>query len=52
MTHGFDSMGRHFDAAGNLIDWWTANDSEEFEAFTNRLVAQYDGCEAGRVRPA
>jgi putative endopeptidase len=46
MTHGFDSMGRHFDAAGNLIDWWTANDSEEFEAFTNKLVAQYDRYEA------
>ena len=24
MTHGFDSIGRRFDAAGNLTDWWTA----------------------------
>jgi putative endopeptidase len=46
MTHGFDSTGRHFDAAGNLIDWWTANDSEEFEAFTNKLVVQYNRYEA------
>ncbi len=41
LTHGFDSIGRRFDAGGSLIDWWTANDSEEFEAFTARLVAQY-----------
>ena len=46
LTHGFDSIGRRFDAAGNLTDWWTANDSEEFEAFTARLVAQYNKYEA------
>ncbi len=46
MTHGFDSIGRHFDAAGNLTDWWTANDTEEFEAFTNKLIKQYSQYEA------
>jgi putative endopeptidase len=46
MTHGFDSIGRRYDAAGNLIDWWTANDSEEFEAFTAKLVEQYSKYEA------
>ncbi len=46
MTHGFDSIGRRYDAAGNLIDWWTANDSEEFEAFTTKLVEQYSKYEA------
>ena len=42
MTHGFDSIGRRFDAGGNLTDWWTANDGEEFEAFTAKLVEQYN----------
>ena len=46
MTHGFDSIGRRFDAVGNMTDWWTANDSEEFEAFTNRLIEQYSQYEA------
>jgi len=46
MTHGFDSIGRRYDAAGNLTDWWTANDNEEFEAFTAKLVEQYNQYEA------
>ena len=51
MTHGFDSIGRRFDAVGNMTDWWTANDSEEFEAFTNRLIEQYSQYEACPVCP-
>jgi putative endopeptidase len=47
MTHGFDDMGRHFDANGNMRDWWTADDAAAFEAradvmrkfFDNILVA-------------
>ena len=23
ITHGFDDQGRHYDAEGNLADWWT-----------------------------
>lgn len=46
MTHGFDTIGRHFDEVGNMTDWWTANDSEEFEAFTNKLIEQYSQYEA------
>src|SRR5207249_9144707 len=30
LTHGFDDEGRHYDAAGNLRDWWTAADSAHF----------------------
>lgn len=47
MTHGFDDMGRHFDANGNMRDWWTAADADSFTAradvmkkfFDNILVA-------------
>jgi len=42
MTHGFDSIGRRFDAQGNMHDWWTPNDNEEFEALTNVLVEQFN----------
>ncbi|HTE06739.1 MAG TPA: M13 family metallopeptidase [Planctomycetota bacterium] len=31
MTHGFDDQGSQYDAQGNLRDWWTAKDREEFE---------------------
>ena len=31
LTHGFDDEGRQFDAQGNLRDWWTTEDAEEFE---------------------
>ena len=31
MTHGFDDQGRKFDAKGNLTDWWTAADKENYE---------------------
>jgi putative endopeptidase len=30
LTHGFDDQGRQFDANGNLKDWWTKKDADEF----------------------
>lgn len=30
MTHGFDDQGRHYDKNGNMTDWWTASDAENF----------------------
>jgi putative endopeptidase len=46
MTHGFDSIGRHFDASGNMTDWWTGNDSADFEALAGKLVKQFSSYEA------
>ncbi len=31
MTHGFDDQGRQFDKDGNLKDWWTKADGDNFE---------------------
>jgi len=31
LTHGFDDQGRQFDPEGNLKDWWTAKDADEFK---------------------
>ena len=30
MTHGFDDQGRHYDKDGNMKDWWTTADAENF----------------------
>ena len=30
MTHGFDDQDRHYDKDGNMKDWWTASDGENF----------------------
>lgn len=45
MTHGFDDQGSQFDADGNLVDWWTAKDKEEFKKVTSSLAAQFDKIE-------
>ncbi|HLZ43192.1 MAG TPA: M13 family metallopeptidase [Candidatus Sulfotelmatobacter sp.] len=31
IIHGFDDQGRKFDAHGNLHDWWTAEDSKQYD---------------------
>ena len=42
MTHHFDSQGRKFDAEGNLTDWWTESDAENFNKRAQILVDQYN----------
>ena len=41
--HGFDDQGAQYDGAGNLNDWWTAEDKAAFEVKSKALIAQYDG---------
>jgi len=41
LTHGFDDEGRQFDAKGNLRDWWTKQDADEFTRRANCVVDQY-----------
>jgi putative endopeptidase len=43
LTHGFDDEGRHYDADGNLRDWWAAEDSARFNAQAQRVVDQFAG---------
>lgn len=40
LTHGFDSNGRLYDAAGNVRNWWTPKALEAFKQRTDVLVAQ------------
>jgi putative endopeptidase len=41
LTHGFDDEGAKFDLNGNLKDWWTTRDKEEFETRTSCVRDQY-----------
>ncbi len=40
MTHGFDDSGRHYDASGNMTDWWTAEDAKRFDEHV-KVLADY-----------
>jgi len=42
LTHGFDDQGRKYDGAGNLRDWWTAEDAKNFETRAECVVKEYD----------
>ena len=45
ISHGFDDQGSMFDAAGNMADWWTAEDKAKFEEKGAKLAAQFDAVE-------
>ena len=45
MSHGFDDQGSMFDAVGNMVNWWTAEDKAKFDALGDKLVAQFDEVE-------
>ena len=45
MTHSFDDQGRKYDEHGRLVDWWTKQDAQRFDARAARLGAQFDAME-------
>jgi putative endopeptidase len=45
ITHGFDDEGRNFDAAGNLVSWWTPTDEDRFKSRADVMVKQFDAFE-------
>ncbi|MCC9656962.1 M13 family metallopeptidase [Rhodopirellula sp. JC737] len=42
LSHGFDDKGSKYDGNGNLVNWWTPKDREEFEKRASGLVDQYN----------
>jgi putative endopeptidase len=45
ITHGYDDEGRKYDAEGNLNEWWTKEDSKEFDARAQKVVDEYNAFE-------
>ncbi|MEI7726305.1 MAG: M13 family metallopeptidase [Bacteroidota bacterium] len=42
ITHGFDDQGSKYDENGNLVNWWTIEDSVRFYAKTKLIVQQFN----------
>ena len=45
ISHGFDDQGARYNADGNLVDWWTADDLKQFTALGTALADQYSALE-------
>ncbi|AEW00116.1 peptidase M13 [Niastella koreensis] len=41
MTHTFDDQGAQFDKDGNVKNWWTPQDYEQFKAKTKQVIDLY-----------
>ncbi len=45
MTHGFDDQGRQYDKDGNMHDWWTEQDGENFKERTDKYADFFSAIE-------
>jgi putative endopeptidase len=45
ITHGYDDEGRKYDAEGNLQEWWSPADAQEFDARAQKVVDEYNAFE-------
>lgn len=43
ISHGFDDQGSRFDKDGNLVNWWTDTDREQFNERCQKLIDQFEG---------
>lgn len=41
LTHAFDTSGSQYDKHGNLCNWWTDEDREEFKKLTDKVANTY-----------
>jgi len=42
MSHSLDDMGSQFDYTGNMVNWWTENDSKIFKKKQQNVIKQYE----------
>jgi putative endopeptidase len=42
LAHGFDDRGRVYDGAGQVTNWWTAEDERAFTAKAQAMVEQFE----------
>ena len=52
ISHGFDDEGRHYDADGDLRDWWTPHSAAEFESRAQCVADLYSGFASPAVHGA
>lgn len=45
ISHGFDDNGSRFDSEGNMVNWWTDSDKDEFKTRAQVLIDQFDSYE-------
>ena len=45
MSHQFDDQGAKYDLHGNLVDWWTPADTQNFQSRLDKLEQQYNAYE-------
>ncbi|MGN1398886.1 MAG: M13-type metalloendopeptidase [Erysipelotrichaceae bacterium] len=45
ISHAFDNNGAHFDENGNINDWWSEADFDNFKKQTQLMIEQWDGIE-------
>ncbi|MDY3829614.1 MAG: M13 family metallopeptidase [Erysipelotrichaceae bacterium] len=45
ISHAFDNNGAHFDENGNINDWWSQQDYDNFKKQTQRMIEQWDKIE-------
>lgn len=44
-SHGFDDQGAQYDENGNLRNWWTSKDEENFKALSQRYIKYFNSFE-------
>jgi putative endopeptidase len=44
-THGFDDQGAQYDETGNLRNWWTKADSDNFRNLSKNYIAYFNSFE-------
>lgn len=42
LTHGYDDQGRQYDKDGNLNDWWTEEDTKNFDNNKQALIEAFN----------
>ena len=46
ITHAFDDNGSKYDEKGNLRQWWSDSDHNEFNKLSNKFIEYYGNFEA------
>lgn len=42
MTHGFDSEGSKYDKDGKKVNWWAAEDKQQFEVYQQQMINYFN----------